>query len=282
MQFEIRHLTTYRYDKPVQLGPHILRLTPRADGNQRLLDYHCTITPEPAVQSNVLDAEGNLVTRLWFSDTTTELCITSTSRVATLQDNPYGYIVDAPATALPMPYSQGEAPLLAPYRHRGSPGAEVVQLAASLARDTEYHTLDFLSTLNGFLYTDFEREIRPQGPPKNPEHTLVRNRGACRDLAVLFIAICRSQGIAARFVSGYQAYPETPGKRRYLHAWPEVYIPGGGWRGYDPSHGTAVADAHVSVAAAGMPVSTMPVEGSFYGDNAASGMDFDLRIDTDT
>ncbi|MGD8312450.1 MAG: transglutaminase family protein [Gammaproteobacteria bacterium] len=282
MQFEIRHLTTYRYDKPVQLGPHILRLTPRADGNQRLLDYHCTISPQPSLQSNLLDAEGNLVTRLWFTGTTTELCIASTSRVITLQDNPYDYIVDTPATALPMPYSQHEAPLLTPYRHRGSPGAEVVQLATSLARQTKHNTLAFLGTLNSFLHTEFEREIRPQGPPKDPEHTLVRRRGACRDLAALFIAICRSQGIAARFVSGYQARPETPGERRYLHAWPEVYIPGGGWRGYDPGHGTAVADAHVSVAAAGMPAGTLPVEGSYYADEAQSVMEFELSIDTDT
>jgi transglutaminase-like putative cysteine protease len=281
VHFDIRHITTYHYDTLVQLGPHILRLTPRSDGNQRLLDYHCTVLPEPAVQSSVLDAEGNVVTRLWFSGTTNELRIESTSRVKTLLENPFDYLLDAPATALPMPYSQNEAPLLASYRHRGSPGAEVVQLAASLARKAEQNTLAFLSALNEFLYNEFEREIRPQGPPKNPEHTLVRRQGACRDLAVLFIAVCRSQGIAARFVSGYQAHAETARQRRYLHAWPEVYIPGGGWRGYDPSHGTAVADGHVAVAAAGLPAGAMPVDGAFYGDGAESRMEFELGIQTD-
>ncbi|MGB7934938.1 MAG: transglutaminase-like domain-containing protein [Gammaproteobacteria bacterium] len=105
------------------------------------------------------------------------------------------------------------------------------------------------------------------GPPQPPEVTLDRGRGACRDLAVLFITMCRLQGIAARFVSGYQARAETEHPRRYLHAWPEVYLPGGGWRGYDPGHGDAVAGA-------------APIEGSFYGAGASSSLEYELNIKT--
>lgn len=281
MQFDIRHVTTYRYSRPVHLGPHILRLIPRGDGNQRLLDYCCTVTPEPAVQSNVLDAEGNRTARLWFAGTTNELCIASTSRVETLLKNPCDYLVDSPATGLPMHYEQNEASLLAPCRHLGSPAAPVVALADRLAAETGRDTLAFPSALNEFLYKEIAREIRAEGAAQSPEYTLRHRRGACRDLAVLFIAVCRLQGIAARFVSGYQAHAETERECRYLHAWPEVYIPGGGRRGYDPSHGSPVADAHVPVAASWRPADTMPVTGSFLADGARSSMDVDLAIQTE-
>ena len=92
--------------------------------------------------------------------------------------------------------------------------------------------------------------------------------------------MCRSRGIAARFISGYQARAEHPGRRRYLHAWPEAYIPGGGWRGYDPTHGSRVADAHVALAAACGASGAMPVEGCFYGDGTTSTLDFELSIRT--
>jgi transglutaminase-like putative cysteine protease len=280
MHFEIEHVTTYSYSSPVHLGPHILRLTPRCDGRQRLLDYSCEVSPEPSLRSNALDAEGNPVTRLWFIGETTELRIASALRLETLRDNPYDYILDTPATSLPMPYNEREAPLLAAYRYPGAPAARVVDLALQLGRRTGRDTLAFLNALNETLHRDFEREIRPDGPPQTPEVTLRRGRGACRDLAVLFITVCRIEGIAARFVSGYQARAEITRNRRYMHAWPEVYIPGGGWRGYDPSHGSAVTSAHVAVAAACNAADAAPIEGSFYGTRSATRLDHVLDIRT--
>jgi len=282
VHFEIRHITTYRYDAPVSLGPHTVRLFPRTDGNQRLLNFRCSIRPQPQLQSNVLDADGNPVMRLWFTGTTTALRIETTCQIETLRDNPYDYIVDNPATALPVAYDRGDAALLATYLRDASPAPAVAELAAHLTRQAGNHTLAFLDTLNGYLHTGFERVIRDQGAPQRPEFTLTYRRGACRDLAVLFIAVCRTQGIAARFVSGYQAHADPPGEHRHLHAWPEVYIPGGGWRGYDPTHGRAVADAHVALAACGRAAGTLPVEGTYYGDPTPSRMDFELNIHTDT
>ena len=87
--------------------------------------------------------------------------------------------------------------------------------------------------------------------------------GACRDIAMLFLAACRAQGLAGRFVSGYQARSKRP--ERHLHAWPEVYLPGGGWCGFDPTRGLAIADTHVAVAAAPAPAGAMPIEGRFVG-----------------
>ncbi|MDX1697843.1 MAG: transglutaminase family protein, partial [Thiohalobacterales bacterium] len=263
------------------LGSHTVRLVPRSDGRQRLLDFSCKVSPEPALQSCVLDATGNPVVRLWFAGTTTELGITTRSLTETLSPNAFDFIVDAPATRLPVTYSAHEQTHLGAYSDPGKPSAAVIDLAVRLARKSRGNTLDFLNALNSHLFAEFETEIREHGPPQDPARTLVRRRGACRDLTVLFISLCRTRGIAARFVSGYQAHAQPGRKRRYLHAWPEVYIPGGGWRGFDPSHGTAVADAHVALAAAETAAATMPIEGTFYGDVTESRMDFELSIETD-
>ena len=122
--------------------------------------------------------------------------------------------------------------------------------------------------------------FRPTGAPQTPAETLARGRGACRDQTVLFVALCRAAGLAARFVSGYQDRSAMETDRRYLHAWPEVYLPGAGWYGYDPTRGTAVSNGHVALAAARDPAGTLPVEGSYFG-TATSRMEFALTIRAD-
>ena len=102
MLFDIQHETTYRYDKPVRLGPHIIRLLPRTDGGQRLLAADCSVIPRPVLQSRSLDAEGNLVEHLWFDCSTTLLRINCDTRTETLLENPYGYLPDVRATGLPL------------------------------------------------------------------------------------------------------------------------------------------------------------------------------------
>jgi transglutaminase-like putative cysteine protease len=99
-------------------------------------------------------------------------------------------------------------------------------------------------------------------------------------VTALFMAACRSLGIAARFVSGYQAEADTPDGRRHLHAWPEAFLPGVGWRGFDPTHGLAVTDGHVALCAAPDQAATMPIEGGFYGDGVASTLEYDVQIAT--
>jgi transglutaminase-like putative cysteine protease len=96
---------------------------------------------------------------------------------------------------------------------------------------------------------------------------------------VLFIAACRAGGLAARFVSGYQDRSAMDTPERYLHAWPEAYIPGHGWQGFDPTRGMAVGGGHVPVAAAPDPAGAMPVEGSYFGE-ARSNLSFEVRIRT--
>ena len=107
--------------------------------------------------------------------------------------------------------------------------------------------------------------------------TLRCGTGSCRDLTVLFMEVCRSQGLAARFVSGYQA--GDPGQQdRELHAWPEVYLPGGGWRGFDPTLGLAVTDQHIAVACSWHPAGAAPVVGTIRGTAAQAAMSFDIQL----
>ncbi len=142
--------------------------------------------------------------------------------------------------------------------------------------------LEFLTRLNQHLYATIDRHIRPTGDAQSPQDTLSTMRGACRDITELFLALCRAQGIAARFVSGYQFAADTPDGQRHLHAWPEVYLPGHGWQGYDPTHGTAVGDGHVALCRAPGQLATMPVEGgfSFTGTVVNSTLRYSVRVET--
>src|ERR1019366_3681614 len=115
------------------------------------------------------------------------------------------------------------------------------------ASESLWAALPFLDRLSQTLFTRLERGIRVEGAAQAPAHTLAIGRGACRDVTVLFMAACRSLGIAARFVSGYHAKADTPDGQRHMHAWPEVFLPGLGWRGFDPTHGIAVTDGHVAL-----------------------------------
>lgn len=275
MRFAIRHLTCYRYSRPVQLGPQTLRLRPRCDGAVQLEHHSLILDPAPAGRSEWLDNEGNVVTQVWFAAPSDHLRIESTLTALTTRHNPYDYLPAVDGGAL---YGPGLCARLAPYL-APLEGAPAVRALASRLGGAGDDPRAFLDTLNRHLFEQLEREIRELGPPQSPGQTLKSGIGACRDLAVLFIEVCRLQGIAARFVSGYQR-GDTTRERRYMHAWPEVYLRGGGWRGYDPTHGLAVADAHLPVAAAADPAAAAPLEGSFAGDARAQlETDLEIRVD---
>lgn len=150
--------------------------------------------------------------------------------------------------------------------------------AAELSLAVDRETLRFPDRLNRELFSDFNHIHLETGTPYCPTMTLQSSEGACRDLAVLFVDCCRTEGLAARLASGYQR-GNLQSERRYLHAWPEVYLPGAGWRGFDPTHGQVVADAHEPVAAAARPQDAMPMSGIFTGLAASSSLDNDLRIE---
>ena len=138
--------------------------------------------------------------------------------------------------------------------------------------------MPFLEHLSQTLFSRFERRIRVEGVAQAPARTLAARSGACRDPTVLFMATCRRLRIATRFVCGYQARADTSDGQRHLHAWPEVFVPGLGWRGYDPTHGVPVTDGHVALSAAADQADTMPVEGSFFGSDVTSTLEYRVQI----
>jgi len=263
MRIEVAHETIYRYGAPAHLEPHTFRLRPRCDGSQRVIEFQLEIAPEPVGRSECLDAEGNVVTEAWFAGETTQMAVRSRFTVETLRENPFDYLGGG---------ALGEDERAALGRYLRRDGSEAV---AELVRGIgERPAAEFLGELNRRIFEGIEYVVREDGAPADPKATLAARSGSCRDLAVLFCAAAREAGIPARFVSGYA---DAGQGRRELHAWSEVYVAGGGWRGYDPSQGLAVSTGHVAIAAAAEAAGAAPVVGTFRGAGRAR-MEFRIEM----
>ena len=267
MRFSVRHTTSYHYSAPIRLGPHQLRLMPRAE-----CTFLLEVTPPPVSRREGRDSWGNRVIELEFAGDTQVFSIETQFSLDTTVPH------SLPSGLPPLPWpAEIIDPALTPFLMAEDPGPEVRRFAEGLAQGTG-SAIAFLVALNETLYTRTDRHIRMEGNARSAAETLATGRGACRDLTELFIAAARCQGIPARFVSGYQAHSESPDGRRHLHAWPEVHIPGYGWRGFDPTHGRPVTDGHVALAVAPSQAGTMPIEGSFWGGAVSSTLDYDISI----
>jgi transglutaminase-like putative cysteine protease len=278
MLFHIKHITRYSYSRMVFCEPFTVRLRPREDISQRLLRYQLTVEPQPAGTSEYLDVEGNVATHCWFSSPTCALSLTVNSVVETIRTNPFDFLLSADAVQLPVRYHSEICATLAPYRVAAhTDGAAVAELAKQIQTETNRQTVPFLSALAGWISSNLEKTVRPKGNANPAETTLQTRQGSCRDLAVLFAEVCRTVGFASRFVSGYQSQLEISSDQQ-LHAWAEVYLPGAGWRGFDPGQGVAVADQHVAVATGLDPLAAAPTVGTFRGTGASSTMDSQVVI----
>jgi transglutaminase-like putative cysteine protease len=282
MLFSIDHTTEYRFNRTVFFEPHELRLQPRSSGSQRLLRFELQIEPTPAGVSHILDAEGNIVSLAWFNDLHDRLLLRTISEVETLRENPFDFLLTPQNRRLPVGYSSWELAQLAPALERvevPEPLDPMRELGYQLRDCARGEVIQFLTRLVDTLYERFTVIHREEGDPWQPRTTIARREGACRDLAVLFIDICRSVGLASRFVSGYQE-GDSDQDQRFMHAWSEVYLPGAGWRGFDPTHGLAVADRHVAVAASADPRHAAPVSATFRGSDVEATMQAEIAIET--
>jgi len=271
VQFKIAHLARYSYNQPVFLEPHLIRMRPRVDGGQSLESFRLIVKPQPAGISTSLDAEGNVVSLAWFNGLWSELTVRAESLVNTSRNNPFEFILPPNRLLLPMSYSPVEEPLVTAARKRAGeiPGDDPVgRFAADVAAEVDQQVVPFLGQLSGRLSSTWTVTNRETGAPWSALETFSRRTGACRDLVVLFLDACRSVGLAARFVSGYQQ--RLSGQAHDLHAWAEVYLPWAGWRGYDPTQGLAVADQHIALAASARPEQAAAVVGSYRGTAAAA------------
>lgn len=273
VHYTITHTTLYRYSHPVQLGTHCVKLCPRTDGSQQLQSFNLAVTPSPRQQTPLLDPDGNIGHRIWFEPTTaTQLKVVTTTEVKTERTNPFDYLSAPWAIALPWDYPSSLALRLSPYlaptlaqSHSLGLHPAVVSFAHDILHQVNGNAGLFVTQLTQAIYEQCHYIQRIEGDPYPSGITLTKKEGSCRDFAVLWMDACRAVGLAARFVSGYQQgdleQPRDEAARHDLHAWAEVYMPGGGWRGFDPTLGLAVADGHVAIAATADPRHAAPVRG---------------------
>ena len=277
MLFEIAHHTCYHYSQPVFLEPFTVRLRPRSDASQTLRSYRIDVTPGPSGITHCIGLYGNNTETIWFDGLHENLLIDVHTLVETHHGNPFDFFVtDLAALNLPLEYESHISGALAHYRIREGDHPHLTAFAQKIIQAAKHETIPFLTLLAEEIYQRFEYTLREQGDPWTPEETLKQGKGSCRDFAMLFIDICRSAGIAARFVSGY-CLGDDAANSGDMHAWAEVYLPGAGWRGFDPSRGLSVNDDYITVAAGQCPQDAAPTFGNFRGE-ATSFMEAEISI----
>jgi transglutaminase-like putative cysteine protease len=279
MRYSITHTTTYAYSAPVVLQPHVLRLSPRSDSWQRLDDFEVTVTPQPLEISHYSDLDGNRLLKVWFDSVPCDrLEIITSSQVTTYQANPFLYLAEPYSLQLPIDYPVSLAAQLQSYlQPQRAIDPVAIELAQELALASDDDVSRFLMRLNQRINEHCHYAVREMGRSLPPGVTWRSRKGTCRDFTVLFMEVCRAAGLAARFVSGYQEGDVAAGEH-YLHAWAEVYLPGAGWRGYDPTLGVVVSDRHIAIASSVDPLYTAPVQGGFRPVQAVSTMSYQLRL----
>lgn len=277
MFLRLTHHTRYDYSAPVSFAPHALYLRPRESPRQRVHEFTLAITPA-ARRIATNDPLDNALDWAFFAPDViaTRLEFRSEMMVETLDENPFDFFLRPAATAFPFTYEEPERIALAPclaLRPETSPDQLRAWRAAHLTAPPG-ETVPFLTALNGAVQRSLSYTRRDEPGIQSVATTLARGSGSCRDYAVLLIELCREAGLAARFVSGYLHEPADPMLAPPLpptmHAWVEVYLPGAGWRGLDPTRGIFCNDAFVPVAHAAVAESVNPVQGTFYGPASAT------------
>jgi transglutaminase-like putative cysteine protease len=275
MLLSVHHQLRYTYDRPVGLAPHTLYLYPRTYPYQRLQRYELTIDPKPSKIVRNVDIEGNVQQLVYFNNLTNHLTVTAAIELESDPFNSLDFVLYPFETQrVPFPYPAQVRPLLAPYLVREGVTEVVESWARQVAAGVNWQTVPFLIALCQAI-RQFTYMVREEGAPLPPEQTLRDQCGSCRDYTTLFMAACRSVGLAARFVSGYLF--GSAQQEHQLHAWAEVYLPGAGWRGFDPTENTVVVNNHIFLASSARAELTAPVAGTFTG-QAQSQLEAAVRI----
>ena len=282
MRAHIVHRLTYRYDAPITLGEHRLCLKPRGHGFQRLLDHSLSVLPEPCQRRELLAASGDEILRLGFLGSTDQLCFEANSCVETRPAPPLDSCFNGMEPPLPYPRGQLNQDLLGAlegWLPNGQHEPSAIDLTQEALMGSNQQTLAFLNQLIELIQDRVKYTQRHAGPAWPAGRTLRERIGSCRDLAMLMVTCCRVVGLPARFVSGYQLLDPAP-EQYDLHAWAEVYLPGAGWRGFDPSAGSEVNERYVVLATSSKPDLTAAVSGSFSGPaNTSSDLSWSISVD---
>jgi transglutaminase-like putative cysteine protease len=263
----ILHRTYYNFSGTVQLGPHRLLLRPREGHAVRLEFSRLETTPTSSIRW-VRDAYDNSVAIASFDAPTNQLQIVSELIVQHYDERPLDFLVADYAVNYPFCYEPDTTAVLQPYLLTPAPpdlSALQPWVASFWRPDEPIQTYGLLERLCRGIHRTLSYQVREQPGVQTAADTLARNVGSCRDFSTLFMQAARSLGLAARFVSGYLHAPAADGRGGASHAWAEVYLPGAGWKGFDPTIGEVVGSNHIAVAVARLPDEVSPVTGSYFG-----------------
>lgn len=272
MHIRLRHQLTYTYEHLVQLGPHRLCLRPRPVGFQQLRSHSLQVTPEPNHRFALLSAGGDQIEKVQFIGSTDRLIIVAESDVITTDPPPLHLCLEQNQPSLPFPIGELNGDLHS-YLQGWLPNGQHDPLAIALAQEaligSEHQCLRFLHQLIELIQERISYTHRNHGAAWHAGRTLRERVGSCRDLAVVMIECCRCIGLPARFVSGYHLALPQPDQYD-LHAWAEIYLPGAGWRGFDPSGQGPIDCRYIPVVSSSNPERTAAVSGSFSGPPATA------------
>ncbi len=267
----IHHVTEYKFDRAVSLSPHVIRLRPAAHCRTPIQGYSLKISPENHFINWQQDPFGNFLARLVFPEKTRHLKV----EVEVIADmtviNPFDFFVEESAESFPFKYDDELKQELKPYLEIVDDGPLVRQWAESISKEP-MPINDFLVAINQRLESEIGYNIRMEPGVQDSDETLTIKKGSCRDSSWLLVQIFRHLGLAARFTSGYLVQltsdvksldgPSGPEKDfTDLHAWCEVYIPGAGWVGMDPTSGLFASEGHIPLACTPSPSSAAPISG---------------------
>ena len=264
-RLRIKHLTEYLFPAVVTLNPHRLLLRPREAHDVRIETSRLEISPAHNIkwQRDVFD---NSLAVVSFLEPANTLLITSEVVIQHYGQAPFDFLVDEYAVFYPFSYAVGEQVDLASFQQLIFINERQI-INDWLLQFGLYgmETFGLLTKLNQVINHQFRYQAREEAGVQSPAQTLALGSGSCRDYATLYIEACRCLGLASRFVSGYLHAPATEAGNATTHAWAEVYLPGTGWKGFDPTSGVVTGDQHIAVAVARDPQTVPPVSGSFTG-----------------
>ncbi|HRN83521.1 MAG TPA: transglutaminase family protein [Hyphomicrobium sp.] len=283
----LHHVTRYAYDRPVMLGPQIIRLRPSAHARIRIPSYSLTIEPAKHFINWQQDLYGNWLARCVFPEPTRAFCVSVDLLAEMAVINPFDFFVETFAERVPFQYPADLALDLAPYLATEAPGPKLAAFLASCAREAD-STVEFLVALNGRINREIGYRTRYAEGVQTPEETLSVGTGSCRDSTWLLVNVLRHLGLAARFVSGYliQLKPDVvsvdgpagaTSDFADLHAWADAYLPGAGWIGFDPTSGLVCGEGHLPLAAAPHYRNASPISGTVDAAEVTFGTDMTVR-----